>query len=219
MTPGDRRRFSRQHAPLDGERTKLRGSIDKNRKGFAFISFVDRKIEDVFVPALQKIKGDAQQHIDQEDEKAIEEGMAHPFTLVIGLLGEERNRHGYHGKSAGHDQAQQPSQYTKDENTPKTLASFRTGAAASGQGMIQVDGRPPDALLLLGGNTQCGGLRGPMPGGVFTEAERDGQGIGEGLGPKRHVAQLPFEGAGFLRQREPGPQNDPVPEVTDVSAQ
>ncbi len=88
MTPGQRRRFGREHAPLDAEGATLRGSVDKNRKGFAFISFVDRKIEDVFVPphwADRVFHGDrVEVTVDHRGELKNLKVLEHRFREIVG---------------------------------------------------------------------------------------------------------------------------------------
>jgi ribonuclease R len=87
-TPGQRRRFEREHAPLDAEGATLRGSVDKNRKGFAFISFVDRKIEDVFVPphwADKVFHGDrVEVTVDHRGELKNLKVLEHRFREIVG---------------------------------------------------------------------------------------------------------------------------------------
>jgi ribonuclease R len=62
--------------------------VDKNRKGFAFVSFVDRKIEDVFVPpqwASRVFHGDrVEVQVDRRGELRELKVLEHRFREIVG---------------------------------------------------------------------------------------------------------------------------------------
>ncbi|MBU6375622.1 MAG: ribonuclease R [Bdellovibrionales bacterium] len=80
--------MARQNLPLDRHEAVLRGSVDKNRKGFAFVSFVDRKIEDVFVPphwADRVFHGDrVEVTVDSRGELKGLKVLEHRFREIVG---------------------------------------------------------------------------------------------------------------------------------------
>ena len=76
-------------------------------------------VEDIRVYAVHQVERDAEQQIDQQDEKAVGRSLGNPFSPTPGTLGKEADRQRDHGENAGGQQGQQAAKETQEEDAPQ----------------------------------------------------------------------------------------------------
>src|SRR6185312_1385584 len=169
-------------------------------------------VEDICVVGFQKIEWYADQDVDQEDEKSIQEGIGDTPGPRTRLFSKKADGERNHRECAGHDQTQQAAEEPEDENAEHPFRAFCSCASAFMNGVGQIDtGQPEPAVRRLETRRFChkasvGGISEPKrlfgcDDRVLSEFGHIGDGslqVGRGFGYAGAKMNDPFDVAGKI---------------------